>query len=203
MDGGSFVFETKGVRWAIDLGMQNYESLESKHINLWDRRQDSDRWRVFRLGSLAHNTLTIAGTPHRADGLARLLSADEHQALIDLSPVFLAGLLTKAERRASFSTQGARIEDRLAGLKPGTQVRWAMNTRADIRLENNNQAVLYQSGESITVHFTGRQTQLRVIDLSKGPASYDAANPGVRQLVLEAPAQDDGTWQLDAWLDGR
>lgn len=34
MDAGSFIYERKGIRWAIDLGMQNYLSLESRGVNL-------------------------------------------------------------------------------------------------------------------------------------------------------------------------
>ena len=48
MDIGSFVFESDGVRWAMDFGMQQYESLESKGIRLFGRTQDAQRWSVFR-----------------------------------------------------------------------------------------------------------------------------------------------------------
>ena len=34
MDAGSFVFEAKGVRWAVDPGMQDYNSLESLSSDL-------------------------------------------------------------------------------------------------------------------------------------------------------------------------
>ena len=33
MDIGSFIAEANGVRWAVDLGSQNYESLESKGMS--------------------------------------------------------------------------------------------------------------------------------------------------------------------------
>ena len=35
MDAGSFVFEASGVRWAQDLGMQEYYSLEKENVRLW------------------------------------------------------------------------------------------------------------------------------------------------------------------------
>lgn len=59
MDAGSFVYEKNGVRWAMDLGMQNYFSLESKGVDLWNQSQEGQRWDVFRLNNMAHNTLTI------------------------------------------------------------------------------------------------------------------------------------------------
>lgn len=43
MDAGSFIFEADGVRWAVDLGMQSYESLESKGMRIFGRMQDAQR----------------------------------------------------------------------------------------------------------------------------------------------------------------
>ena len=70
MDIGSFVMEADGVRWAMDFGMQDYESLESKGIQLFGRTQDAQRWTVFRLTNLVHNTLTINNQHQRVDGSA-------------------------------------------------------------------------------------------------------------------------------------
>ncbi|HBC86960.1 MAG TPA: hypothetical protein DCZ94_08410, partial [Lentisphaeria bacterium] len=59
MDIGSFVMDADGVRWAEDLGMQGYESLESKGVGLWKNAQDGGRWTVFRLNNRGHNTLVV------------------------------------------------------------------------------------------------------------------------------------------------
>ena len=60
-DQGSFYFESDGVTWATDLGMQDYNSLESAGVDLWDMTQDSERWSVFRIGPFSHNILTVNG----------------------------------------------------------------------------------------------------------------------------------------------
>ena len=60
-DQGSFYFESDGVTWATDLGMQNYNSLETAGVDLWDMTQDSERWSVFRIGPFSHNILTVNG----------------------------------------------------------------------------------------------------------------------------------------------
>ena len=60
-DQGSFYFESDGVAWATDLGMQDYNSLESAGVDLWDMLQDSERWTVFRIGPFSHNILTVDG----------------------------------------------------------------------------------------------------------------------------------------------
>ena len=60
-DQGSFYFESDGVAWATDLGMQDYNSLETAGVDLWDMTQDSERWSVFRIGPFSHNILTVNG----------------------------------------------------------------------------------------------------------------------------------------------
>jgi len=62
---------------------------------------------------------------------------------------------------------------------------------------------LYQAGESLRISFSGRQVSIRVLDISKGPAPYDAPNPGVRQLIVEGAAGEDGSWLLHSTLDSR
>ena len=56
---GSFYFESDGVAWAADLGMQNYNSLESRGVDLWNMKQAGQRWEVFRIGPWSHNILTL------------------------------------------------------------------------------------------------------------------------------------------------
>lgn len=59
MDGGSFLYEKNGVRWALELGLQSYNTLESEGINLNDMSQNGQRWNVFRLGRNGHSVIVI------------------------------------------------------------------------------------------------------------------------------------------------
>ena len=72
MDVGSFIMEADGVRWAMDFGMQNYESLESNGVDLWNSKQDSQRWQVFRYNNFVHNTLTVNNSLQRVAGQATI-----------------------------------------------------------------------------------------------------------------------------------
>ncbi|MBP5320517.1 MAG: heparinase, partial [Kiritimatiellae bacterium] len=38
MDGGSFVLDAEGIRWAYDLGAESYHKIESLKMNLWNMR---------------------------------------------------------------------------------------------------------------------------------------------------------------------
>lgn len=190
MDAGSFVLDWGGVRWAKDLGLQDYHSLERLGIDLWNMKQDSARWQVFRLGSAAHNTLSIDGQPHSAMGMATLTMSDAQRARIDLSPV----LGVNAQRSAHFSATMLRIDDAVDA-EPGRMVRWAMNTEAQIVL-NERSARLSLGDEHLIVDFSGTPVSLSVHDISTPAQSYNAANPNTRQLIATAPVPADGRWRL-------
>jgi hypothetical protein len=194
MDAGSFVLDMDGLRWAKDLGMQDYESLESRGIDLWNMRQDSPRWQVFRLGSDAHNTLTVGGAPHSATAMADLRMPNENEALIDLAQVLG---LRRATRRARFYGDAVELEDRIEGAMPGGEIRWAMCTEADIGIEGNS-AVLTQQDKTLRVRFAGDAVRLAVRDISAPRRDIDQPNRNTRQLVATAPADTKGNWRLDA-----
>lgn len=193
MDAGSFVLDMDGLRWAKDLGMQDYHSLESRGVDLWNMKPGSPRWRVFRLGSEAHNTLTLNGRPHDANAMATLRIYGEREALIDLAAVLG---LPQAARRARFADDAVELEDRIAGASPGQEIRWAMTTEAGVRIEGNT-AILTQKGKTLRAHFSGQNLKLTVQDIGAPRRDYDQPNPGARQLVATAPAGADGRWRLD------
>jgi hypothetical protein len=206
MDAGSFVLECDGVRWARDLGRQEYESLESKGVDLWNRRQDSPRWQVFRLNNRSHNTLTIDGQLHRVEGQAHIegfsAAADNPCAIVDLTPVF-AGQASRVRR--GFRVRQDRavlVQDELTGLKPGADVRWAMATGAEVDIAGDGaRATLREGGRRLEVRLLAPTTaKLAVIDAAPPDDGFNAPNPGRRMLVVHAPAPADGALTLAVWL---
>ena len=105
MDIGSFIMDADGQRWAMDFGMQDYESLESKGVKLWGRTQNSERWDVFRLNNYAHNTLTIDGQLQVVEGDAPIINEKKDpnfmQVTFDLSTVY--------KNQVASSTRGIAI----------------------------------------------------------------------------------------------
>ena len=92
MDIGCFVLDAHGVRWALDLGLQSYHSLESKGVDLWNMRQDSQRWDVFRLNNFSHNTLVVNGQKQRVAGFAPIVGFSDQapmpHTIVDLGSVY-------------------------------------------------------------------------------------------------------------------
>lgn len=195
MDAGSFVLDMDGVRWAKDLGMQEYNSLESKGIDLWNMRPNSARWQVFRLSAQAHNTLTCNAQPHHASGMAILRVTGEQEALVDLTPALLPGQVRQATRRVRFLDESVLMDDEIQGAKPETSIRWAMNTEAQVQIEGKV-ATLSQKGKRLVVQFEGSDLRLDVLDISAPVRAYDVPNPNVRQLIVTGKTASDGSWKL-------
>ncbi len=197
MDAGSFVLDLDGIRWAKDLGMQDYNSLESRGIDLWNMKQNSARWQVFRLGNAGHNTLSMDKGLHNALGMATLQMQGDDTVMLDLTPVFLPGQLKQARRTAHIEGQSVTLSDSVTGAKPGSDICWSMNTEAAITL-NGNHATLKHEGKTVHVRFYSTNVRLVVVDISKPRADFDFPNPNTRQLVASAPTAADGSWWLNA-----
>lgn len=199
MDAGSFVMDLDGVRWARDLGMQDYNSLESRGVDLWSMKQSSPRWQVFRLASAAHNTLTIGDSLHNTAGMASLKDSGADGAVIDLTPVFLPGQVQRATRTVRIEGESALLRDEIHGARPGTPIRWAMTTQADVAIDGRA-ATLRQDGRTLQVRFEGSPVVLSALDISAPRTAVDAANPGARQLVAVGPADGTGAWGVHVRL---
>lgn len=185
MDAGSFIYEWGGVRWSIDLGSQNYYSLESKGVDLWNMKEGSQRWQVFRIGSSSHSTLTVKGKNHLVGGRAPMTAVydkpDCYGATFDLSPLFEE--LSVARRTITINELGhVSVVDTLRSEQP-TVVRWTMCTNADVERLNSRELLLKQQGKSLILRAS---KGARAFVLSNEPShDYDAPNKGSRRVGFE------------------
>jgi len=203
MDAGSFILEADGVRWALDLGRQDYLSIESKGLDLWSYKQNSDRWRVFRLNNLSHNTLTIGNQLHRVDGAARITEfhdTPQPEAALDLSPVFAGQAVHVIRRFELGANRTVSIHDELTGVAPGTNVRWAMVTKADVNISGNH-ATLRQAGKTLQATLRSpAEATFTVIPADPPVDDFDAPNPNTRILIVNVTAPASGQIQLEVAL---
>ena len=189
MDAGSFVYENEGVRWAMDLGMQAYYSLEKEGVDLWNMTQNSQRWDVYRIGPDAHNTLTIDGSNHNVDGKAEITrtwnSRHKKGAEVDLGAV-LGDAVGSAQR--SVVLHGKRtlvVTDRLVGGKENQTIRWTMCTPAEAVISGPNSFLLRSQGKSMEVKVDAPvEVKLHVWD-NLSPNSFDYANPNTLRIAFD------------------
>ncbi|OGV68857.1 MAG: hypothetical protein A2283_10925, partial [Lentisphaerae bacterium RIFOXYA12_FULL_48_11] len=195
MDAGSFVLDADGVRWAHDLGMEGYHGIESRGMNLWSPKQDGDRWRIFRLSNLSHNTLVIDGQLQLAKGKALVTAfrdGSEPYTTIDLTSVY-TNASQVIRKGTSLSTGEFRIDDTLKGLKPGVVVRWGMVTKAKPDAARTGSLVLREAGKQLCLTaLNNASTVWKTYETAKPPNEWDSGNPGTVMVGFEAVTPASG-----------
>ena len=195
MDGGSFVYDAKGVRWAWDLGPDGYATVEH-HVGeaLWRYREGSVRFTIFRLSAAAHNVLTLDGLPHCATGDVRVQTISESpvlEAVLDLSPLYTNA--TKVIRRGSLSSKGFRIEDSVEGLRSGAPIKWQMMTKAQVWTDGDT-LVLSQDGRKLEIRRQVPSTASAwQVDEAPHGAEWEKKNEEFRRISFSVPAASGPT----------
>ena len=202
MDVGSFVMEAEGVRWAMDFGSQDYNSLETKGVDLWNMAQNSQRWEVFRYNNFVHNTLSINEKLQLVAGFAPITSNSDDPAMMntitDLTMVY-AGLVKNASRGiAIVDRQYVTIRDEIETLVNETVIRWTMLTSADVKVTGNNTAELTKDGKKLILNVAEPVKISMKTWTTVPPHDFDAQNPGKTLVGFEAtiPANTKSALQV-------
>ncbi len=197
MDVGSFVMDADSVRWAMDFGMQEYESLESKGLQIFGRTQDAQRWTVFRYSNLVHNTITVNGQQQRVTGYAPITgsssAASFMDAITDLTAVY-KGAVAKANRGiAIVDQQWVVVRDEIQALDTPTTIRWTLLTPASVKITGENTAALTKDGKKLFLRVQSPAKITMKTWSTDPPNSYDAPNPGTITGWLRA--ENSGQYQ--------
>lgn len=182
MDIGSFVMDAGKVRWAMDFGMQDYESLESKGVNLWAGDQNSQRWQVFRYNNLAHNTLTFNDEYQLVKGFAPITGFTDKpsflSAITDISEVYKGKASSVNRGVAIVDKKYVMVRDEIVSADKETTVRWTMVTPAEVKITGNGTAELTQKGKTLRIQVVEPATIKLTTWTTKPTHDYDALNPG-------------------------
>jgi hypothetical protein len=197
MDSGSFVLESDGVRWSIDLEPEDYHIIESRGMNLWDRGQNSDRWKLLRLNNHGHNTLVIDGQLQNSSGNAPIITFSDNPdwpfTIVDLTDAYRDQVKSARRGVALLPSGQAIIRDEFSGLKPGSRVRWAMISRGEPTGLGTDRVVLNQENQTLALAAISKHSAVwQAIDISTPKNEFDSPNPGTRLLTLEATAPPTG-----------
>jgi hypothetical protein len=201
MDIGSFVLESDGERWAMDLGAEGYHRIESRGMNLWSRRQNSDRWTIFRQSNHGHNTLVIDGQLQRAAGKGEIVEfsdrADYPFSVVDMSSVYDGQAESVRRGIALLPSREVLIQDRLTGLQAGSRVRWGMITPSKASCEQPNTMKLRQDDATLSLRIVAPQdAQWQIIDTAKPRQEWDSPNRGTCMVAFESEAPLSGEMSI-------
>ena len=204
MDVGSFVFEADGVRWAIDLGSEDYNTTETRGVDLWNMAQQSQRWDVFRYNNRSHNTLTFNDKLQRVNGSAQIIESDSATARrfvkTDLTPVY-AGQVDKAERTISLvDNDYLLIEDEITAGKNYTRMRWTLMTRATPKILSDNTVMLEQDGKRCLLKIESETPIVWRFEKTPTVNTFDSPNPDVTMVVFDTDLKRGETQYVRAQL---
>ncbi len=177
MDVGSFVFDAKGVRWCEDLGPQSYDQLEKAGVKLWDGKQNSERWTIFRYSNFSHNTLSLKGKIHIANGRAEMLAefpeGAKRGARFDLSEV-LGEPMTLAQRETLLIDGAyAQTADTLQSSED-CEIEWRICTRGKVKILDSKTLEIEKNGKRAVVKAEcGAEISAKVFTREKKSFEYE------------------------------
>ena len=218
MDGGSFIFDAFGMRWAMDLGLQKYNDLEEYGIDLWNFGKNSTRWNVFRLNNLSHNVVTIDGNIYHNEGgafLDKKYYTEKPGALGGRCTCYAANryvspdndIVNPLTRTAELVARGEGydlvVTDALtAASGKAPKVRWAMATPAVAEIVSDQCIKLSQGGK--VLYLTNSEASGAVLKAFVEDADteqpWDEINEGISMVGFEGKMTLGQKWTLTTRL---
>lgn len=182
MDIGSFVMEADGIRWAMDFGAQDYNSLESKGIDLWNMTQESPRWDVFRYNNMAHNTLTINGKKQIIAGHAPIENIIEREGQMsvsmDLTSLYQTEVSSLKRGAGIIDNEYVLIRDEIKTGNKAASVRWNLLTAATPQIVDDHTIVLTMYNRKLTIKAESAIALKSKTWSTESPNDYDTSNAG-------------------------
>jgi hypothetical protein len=190
MDVGSFVFDALGERWAMDLGMQEYESLESKGVLLWDKAQNGQRWEVLRYNNRYHNTLTFDNKLQLVEAKSEIIKNTSEpnfmSAVADLSPIYTNSVAKALRGIAIVNKNTVVVRDEIKNNKEASVMQWSIVTPSNIKILDGNVIELSQNNKKMYLRVITKSKILLKTWSTEPVNSYDAENPGTIRVGFEA-----------------
>ena len=187
----------------MDFGSQNYGTLESKGVKLWDMKQNGQRWDIFRYNNLNHNTLTINNQKHNIKGRANIIenynTEAEKGAKLDLTSVlnFNNELKSAIRKAVVVNDSFLKIDDEIETNDKEVALRWNMVTKSSAEIIDETTIKLTQKNKTLFLQFTANIPFKLAIRKAENPSEYisefgfkygdyNAENPEVVMIGFDA-----------------
>jgi hypothetical protein len=195
MDVGSFVYEYEGVRWSVDLGMQEYYSLEKLGIGIWEAGQKGQRWEIFRIGNESHSTLTLNRERHVLKSAVPFTDVWKEKrrkgAEMDMTSLF-GNAAQKVVRAVWLDRKNhLHVRDDIEAGQEKVDVMWVMNTSADAVILPDGNICLEKNGKRMKLQIDAKGMPVTPhVWSNEPPRYYDAPNPGTCRVgfTMTVPA---------------
>jgi hypothetical protein len=194
LDLGSFVLDALGVRWAVDLGADNY--------NL-PGYFGGQRWTYYRLRAEGHNTLLLnPGSapdqdPRAAARITQFQSrADRAFAIADLTPAYATQARSVKRGVAVLDRRQVLVQDEIESDQP-MDLWWFLHTPAEIQIaEGGRSAALSRDHQHLVAQILSPEdARFEVRNAQPLPTSpqpdQQARNEGIRKLTIHLTGAKD------------
>jgi hypothetical protein len=179
LDLGSFVLEKNGVRWAVDLGSDEYNM---------PGYFGKERFTYYRLKTESHNAVLIDGESQNAKARAPM-QMHETEALIDLTGAY-PGKLRSFTRAVRLDGAAAVIRDDLEAPQPVDAV-WGMVTEADVTVDGRR-ATLRKGTAVLTAEIVSpADAVFEILGTKQDPPQN--ANLGTKRLAVRLSSKTTKT----------
>ncbi|WP_445505439.1 heparinase II/III domain-containing protein [Niallia sp. 03091] len=188
LDIGSFVLDAQGVRWAEELGTDNYNLPGYFDMN-------RARWMYYRKGTEGQNSLVI--NPNKsvnqsihAIGEIKSFKSKKNEAsvVINMSKAYENAKLIQRKLSLVNNRKKVILEDKIS-LNEKSEIYWFMHTKANIGLSLNKQtAVLVREGKILYIHIkspsTAKFSIMKAKPLQTSIINNQNGNENYRKLVI-------------------
>ena len=191
MDAGSFVFELDGVRWSVDMGMQNYNTVEQAGFDLWGRCQECERWQLLSTNNFGHTTLTVNDQLFINDGHVPIIDFKEGvmpEFTLDMSALYGENLNSATRRFLKEDNRSILIEDILNINDNTRSLTWQMMTTADVQMVDGG-ALLRQDDKQLKMEILSHPgLSVSVVSLDPPPFYLDKQIGNLKRIEIRIPA---------------
>ncbi len=189
MDAGSFILEADGVRWALDLGTENYNKMREAKLNLWSYAQDSTRWTTFRIGPEAHNIVRFNGALQEVNGKAEIRALPTENGIagnvVELSPLYKSQVEKVSRRVKLHPNRSVSIEDEWTTSEKAVDYAFQWLTTAKIT-HTPRGLRLEQAKKSLDLQIEATAAfKIKLEDVSTSKNVQDSPNPGLKRIIIK------------------
>ena len=192
MDAGSFIFELNGVRWSIDLGIQNYYNIEKTGFNLWQKDQLSDRWKLLSKNNFGHSTFTVNDALFINNANVPIINFSDGQipkVSYDLTALYGNNAHSAIRNFIKDGPTSLLIEDYFVPSEKTKNVTWQMITDADVSITNYG-ALLSKDGKFLKLeNLTHAFIPISIISLDPPPLELDSKIKGLKRIEIKIPVE--------------
>jgi hypothetical protein len=172
LDLGSFVLDARGVRWALDLGSDDY------NMPGYFGKQ---RFTYYRLRTESHNTVLIDGQNQDAKAQAPM-TMKNGVVTIDLAGAY-PGKVTKFVRTVALKAQGTvTVRDDIESPRP-VEALWGMVTDAQVTIDHTR-ARLQKGSSTLQAEIVSPRGAVFETVSATPPLPQENQNKGTQRLVV-------------------